>query len=148
MKHIWRIIQFTRELWPFYALVSALSIFVAILTQVVPLLTKQAIDRITHGLQTGHTELKPIIIIVIIIFACDVGQALVTNINGFYGDLLSTKLQKLLSNRYYKHVLSLPQKYFDTELTGTVINRLSRGVTQLTQYMQFFSNNFLQLIFS
>lgn len=148
MKSIWRIITFTRELWPYYALVSGLSIIVAVLTQVVPLLTKSAIDHISAGLQSGGVSLTPVIVIVVIIFLCDLGQAVVSNINGNRGDILSAKLQQLLSNRYYEHVLSLPQRYFDTELSGTIINRLSRGVSQLTQYMQFFSNNFLQLIFS
>ncbi|MBC7581520.1 ABC transporter ATP-binding protein [Aeromicrobium sp.] len=148
MKSIWRIISFTRQLWPYYAIVSGLSIVTAVLTQVVPLLTKTAIDRISEGLKTGHTSLTPIIIIVGIIFACDIGQAIITNINGYHGDRLSAKLQRLLSHRYYEHILSLPQKYFDTELSGTIINRLNRGVSQLTNYMQFFSNNFLQLIFS
>jgi ATP-binding cassette subfamily B protein len=148
MKSIWRIITFTRELWPLYATVSALSVLVAVLTQVVPLLTKVAIDHISHGLQVGQTSLTPVVIIVVIIFLCDLGQGVITNINGHIGDMLSARLQKLLSNRYYEHVMALPQKYFDTELSGTIINRLSRGVSQLTQYMQFFSNNFLQLIFS
>lgn len=148
MKNIWRIIRFTRDLWPYYALVSVLSVFIAILTQVVPLLTKAAIDHISRGLQTGHTDLTPIIIMVIAIFISDFGSAIISNINGYHGDILSSKLDKLLSDRYYAHVLSLPQRYFDTELSGTIINRLNRGVNQLSNYMQFFSNNLLQLIFS
>lgn len=148
MKSIGRILRFTSELWPFYLTVSLLSIVVAALTQAIPLLTKQAIDHISAGLQSGGTDLQPIVLIVIAIFACDLGQAVITNINGYYGDILAAKLQKLLSHRYYQHILSLPQRYFDTELTGTIINRLNRGVSQLTQYLQFFSNNFLQLIFS
>lgn len=144
MKSIWRIITFTRELWPYYVTVSLLSVVVAGFTQAIPLLTKAAIDRISGG----QTDVSPIVIIVIAIFVCDFGQALVVNVNGHLGDMLSAKLQKFLSSRYYQHVLSLPQKYFDMELSGTIINRLNRGVSQLTNYAQFFSNNFLQLIFS
>lgn len=148
MKSIARILKFTGELWPFYLTVSILSIIVAALTQAIPLLTKSAIDHITKGLQSGETDLTPILIIVFAIFACDFGSALVSNVNGYYGDILSAKLKLLLSTRYYTHILSLPQRYFDTELTGTVINRLNRGVSQLSDYIQFFTNNFLQLIFS
>lgn len=144
MKNIWRIVTFTRELWPYYLIVSLLSVLVAGFTQAIPLLTKSAIDRIS----SGHADVTIIVIIVIAIFVCDFGQALVVNINGHLGDMLSARLQKLLSSRYYQHVMSLPQKYFDVELSGTIINRLNRGVSQLTNYAQFFSNNFLQLIFS
>ncbi len=148
MKSIGRILRFTGELWPYYLTVSLFSIVVAALTQVIPLLTKSAIDHISAGLKMGHTDLTPVVVLVVGIFLCDLGQAVISNINGYYGDLLAAKLQKLLSHRYYEHILSLPQRYFDTELTGTIINRLNRGVSQLTQYLQFFSNNFLQLIFS
>jgi ATP-binding cassette subfamily B protein len=53
-----------------------------------------------------------------------------------------------MSERYFKHMLSLPQSYFDTALTGTIINRMSRGITQISGFMQTISNNFLQFIFS
>lgn len=148
MKSIGRILRFTGELWPYYLTVSLFSIVIAALTQAIPLLTKSAIDHISAGLKMGETNLEPVVFLVIGIFLCDIGQAVITNINGYYGDVLAAKLQKLLSHRYYSHILSLPQRYFDTELTGTIINRLNRGVSQLTQYLQFFSNNFLQLIFS
>jgi ATP-binding cassette subfamily B protein len=147
MNHIWRIIKFTRELRRYYILVGALSIMVALLTQAIPLLTKMAIDRIP-GTASHGDSITPIVVIVVLIFLCDFGQALISNINGFYGDILMVKLQRLLSNRYYEHILELPQRYFDTELTGTIINKLNRGVDQLTDYIQFFTNNFLQLIFS
>ena len=148
MKSILRIITFTSELKRYYIGISLLSILIALSTQAVPLLTKYAIDHISEGLKAGGTSLTPIVIIVVAIFLCDIIQAVVSNVNGFYGDILASKLQRLLSNRYYEHILSLPQRYFDTELSGTIINRLSRGVSQLTNYVQFFSNNFLQLIFS
>lgn len=148
MKSIWRIITFTSSLWRYYVAVSVLSVFVALLTQAVPLLTKAGIDHITEGLQAGSTELRPVVLIVVAIFLCDFGQGLISNLNGHIGDMLSVRLQRLLSTRYYEHAMSLPQRYFDTELTGTIINRLNRGVTQLAGYMQFFTNNFLSLIIS
>lgn len=61
---------------------------------------------------------------------------------------MSARLNKILGQRYYEHLLSLPQQYFDTELTGTIINRLNRSVTQISNFMQMMSNNFLQFIFS
>ncbi len=148
MKNIFRIVRFTGELWPFYATVSAFSVVVALLTQAIPLLTKSAIDHISAGLQTHNTTITPIVVIVVAIFLCDLAQTMVSNIGGYYGDLLAAKLRRLLSTRYYSHILTLPQRYFDTELTGTIINRLNRGVSQLTDYMQFVANNFLQLIVS
>jgi ATP-binding cassette subfamily B protein len=44
-------------------------------------------------------------------------------------------------------MLSLPQGYYDVELSGKIINRLNRSITQITNFMQMMSNNFLQFIF-
>ena len=148
MKSIWRIVRFTSVLKRYYIGVSVLSVLVAGSSSVVPLLSKSAIDHITEGLRLHNVNLTYVIVMVVAIFLSDFLGAVVSNINGHYGDMLAIKLRRLLSNRYYEHILSLPQRYFDRELTGTVINRLNRGVNQLTDYLQFFSNNFLQLIFS
>ncbi|MEJ0073585.1 MAG: ABC transporter ATP-binding protein [Candidatus Saccharibacteria bacterium] len=83
-----------------------------------------------------------------LIFLTDIGQNLFSNVGGYIGDMLAAKQQRLLSNRYYEHVMSLPQRYFDTELTGSIINRMGRGINQITNYTQTLSNNFLQFVFS
>ena len=85
---------------------------------------------------------------VIGIFIAELAQTVFSNISGYYGDILSAKLRKLLSSRYYEHILRLPQRYFDTELSGTIINRLNRGAFQIADFIQMMSNNFLQFIFS
>lgn len=148
MKSIFRIITFTRELWPLYLTVSIFSVLVALLTQAIPLLTKAGIDHITAGLTEGSVSLWPVVIIVLAIFFSDLAQTFLSNIGGYYGDVLAARVRKFLSTRYYQHMMGLSQRYFDTELTGTIINRLNRGVNQITSYLQFVANNVLQLLVS
>lgn len=148
MKSIWRIIRFTGELWRYYLGISIFTILVAAMTQVIPLLTKAAIDEITKLASGQHISVSRVAFYALLIFVTDVAQTLFSNFGGYYGDMLSVKQQRLLSNRYYEHVMSLPQRYFDTELTGSIINRMSRGINQITSYTQTLSNNFLQFIFS
>ena len=64
------------------------------------------------------------------------------------GDLLAIRLKRYMSTRYYEHLLSLPQSYFDQELTGTIINRMNRGIQDIGDFVQMYTNNFLQFIFS
>jgi ATP-binding cassette subfamily B protein len=110
-----------------------------------PLLTGWAIDEIQKG--TG-ASVKYVALIAFAIFVLEVFSTVFSNIGGFIGDQMASKLRKILSSRYYAHLLELPQQYFDTELSGKVINRLSRSITQITNFMQMMSNNFLQFIFS
>jgi ATP-binding cassette, subfamily B, bacterial len=144
MREIWRILQFTKTLRPYYAAISVFTILLAAMSQLVPLFTKGAIDQI----QTGHPDVWIVGLYAGLIFVTDFGQTILSNIGGYLGDLMSVKLQQHLSHHYYEHVLRLPQKYFDTELSGKIINRMSRGIGQIGQFMQMMSNNFLQFLFS
>ncbi|USN96154.1 MAG: ABC transporter ATP-binding protein [Candidatus Nomurabacteria bacterium] len=147
MKEIVRIIRFSRSLWRYYVGISLFTIVLAIISQLQPLFTKGAIDEITRGLGHGHTNVELVAIFAILIFVTDVAQTLLSNVSGYLGDMMSAKLQRYFSIRYYEHLLELPQSYFDTELTGKIINRMSRGISQISNFMQMMSNNFLQFIF-
>ena len=148
MKSLWRIVRFTRELWPYYAGVALFSVLVAATTQVQPLLTKTIVDEITKLVGEQHAQTTVIILAVLGIFLADLGQNLFSNIGGVIGDQLQARLRKTLSERYFAHLLKLPQRYFDTELSGKVLNQLNRSIDQITTFAQAFSNNFLQFIFS
>lgn len=148
MKDIWRIIRFTKDLRKYYVAISVMTILLAVMTQLQPLFTKAAIDQITKLVGGGHAEIALVVWCAVAIFLTDLGQTLLSNISGYWGDVLSVKLQRSLSERYYTHLLSLPQKYFDEELSGKIINRMNRGISQITNFIQMFSNNFLQFIFS
>lgn len=148
MRHILRIFKFASSLWRYYLVISLITILLAFMSQLQPLFTKGAIDQITHLLKGGQANTKLVAFFAVLIFLTDVGQTLLSNIGGYLGDILSVKLQRLMSERYYEHLLNLPQAYFDTELTGKIINRMSRGINQITDFIQMLSNNFLQFIFS
>ena len=148
MKDIWRIIKFTRKLWPYYVAVSVFTILLAAMSQLQPLFTKTAIDQITKLIGGGHADVALVAWMAIAIFLTDIGQTIFSNISGYIGDILAAKVQKLMSERYFEHLLTLPQSYFDNELTGKIINRMSRGIGQISNYMNAVTNNFMQFIFS
>lgn len=110
-----------------------------------PLLSGWAIDEVRKG--TG-ANISLLVLIALGIFGLDVAQNFLNNIGGYLGDQMSARLNKILSIRYYEHLLTLPQRFFDTELSGKLINRLNRSVQQIANWVQMMSNNFLQFIFS
>ena len=148
MKSLWRIITSTRELWKYYASVSLFSVIVAATSQVQPLLIKGVIDQATKLNSGGSVDMHIVLLFIVGMFAADISQTVFSNIGGYVGDILQAKLNKILSEKYFAHLLALPQRYFDTELSGKVLNRLNRSIGQITNFMQAMSNNFLQFIFS
>ena len=145
MKSILRLLRFAKELKGYYIAVSLISVVIALMSLLNPIISGRAIDEIRKG---SEANVKYLVLLAVVIFVLDVAGTFLNNIGGYLGDQMSTKLNKILSNRYYEHLLKLPQHYFDTELTGKIINRLNRSITQITNFMQMMSNNFLQFIFS
>lgn len=144
MKYIWRIITFTKHLWPYYVAVSFFSILVALTNLLIPAFSGRAIDAISKG----HAELKYVVMLAAGIFLLDVLATLFSNIGGYLGDQMSARLHRYLNMRYFEHQLSMSQSYFDTALTGKIINRLNRSIAQIGSFMQMWSNNFLQFVFN
>lgn len=145
MKSIWRILTYSKSLWRYYLAISIFTILLSLMSLLQPLLSGWAIDEISNG---TAADMSYVIWLAVGIFALEVCSTVFSNIGGYIGDQMAARLNKLLSSRYYEHLLQLPQSYFDTELTGKIINRLSRSITQITNFMQMMSNNFLQFIFS
>lgn len=148
MKNIIAILKIASSLKRYYIAISIFTIIVAILGQLQPLLTKAAIDEISKLANHQQVNVLLVGIFAATMFISELGQTLISNISGYYGDIMSAKLQQILGNKYYDHILKLPQKYFDRESTGKIINRMNRGIDQISDFMGMMSNNFLQFIFS
>ncbi|HVC35923.1 MAG TPA: ABC transporter ATP-binding protein [Candidatus Dormibacteraeota bacterium] len=145
MKPIWRILRSTNQLWRYYLAIGVLTISLSILNLLQPLFTGWAIDEVRRG---AEARISYVVFLAIAIFVSDLGANLFSNISGYLGDQMAVKANKILSDRYYRHILSLSQRYFDRELSGKIINRLNRSIFQISNFMNMVSNNFLQFIFS
>lgn len=145
MKEIIRILRVGSSLKKSYILVSILTVMLSLLTILQPLISGWAIDEIGKG---SEANIQYAALLAISIFVLDLGQNLFSNWGGYVGDNIAVRLNKLLSERYFAHLMQLPQQYFDTELSGKIISRLNRSIVQIVNFIQMMTNNFLQFIFS
>lgn len=146
MKDLLKILVYAKNLWPYYVAITATSILLALSNQVVPFVVKAVADLVQQVVQGGQPDYTQALWLAIALFGADVAGTLLSNWGGYYGDVMAIKLRKYLSERYYEHLLTLPQSYYDSELTGTITNRLNRTISELTNFTNFFSNNFFQMI--
>jgi ATP-binding cassette subfamily B protein len=145
MKHLFRILRTASELKRYYIGIGVFTVLVSLMNLLQPLLSGFAIDE----LRKGHSaSVSYVVWLAIGIFATDLGANIFYNIGGYLGDQMSLKLNRLLSRRYFAHLMELPQQFFDTELSGKLINRLNRSINQITNFIQIMSNNFLQFLFT
>jgi len=142
MKNIGRILRLARPLHPLMWLLAALILIGSIFALVTPLLSKSIVDQITAQLGAGTGSLSALYGLIALAFLFSLLEVLTTSISNRLGDHFSGRLRKFLTEVYYEHVLSLPQSYFDSELSGKIVNQLNRGNLTIENFIKM-STNFM-----
>ena len=143
MKPIFRILSFTKHLAPWYIFMGGFIVTISLLSLVTPFLTKQIVDLIVANVQGTPVDTMKLLYLLTGIFGTDIVITSCTAYGQWIGDILAIRLQTYLSNKFYEHVLSLHIGYFDNEITGKIVNRMYRGITSITDFIQSMLNNFL-----
>lgn len=149
MRSLARIISSASALWPFYLGVILTSILIAALGLVSPFILREATNTIVSavsGETTAAAVTRTIIGLAAALLVADLANTLMTNVGGYIGDVMSARMRQILSTRYYAKLLALPQRYYDSSSTGTIIARLDRSITSITQFLQSVSNNFFPMV--
>ncbi|MGV8979449.1 MAG: ABC transporter ATP-binding protein [Cellulomonas sp.] len=146
MRSIIRILFVARELWPYYAAIVVASLAVAVTGLLTPFIIKAATDSAVAAHAGQVSGISTVLWLAAALLAADLANTVLTNIGGYLGDTMASRLRARLSSTYFAKLLSLPQRYFDNELTGTVINRLSRSITETTSFLNMFANSFFQMV--
>lgn len=128
-------------LWPYYVGIVLISTVTVALNLVSPFIIREATNTIVDG-----GELTTIAWLAVALFAAYSANTLMQNIGGYLGDVVSARIRQVLSTRYFAKLLSLPQRYFDGQVTGTIIARLDRSIMNITQTVQSFSNTLLPML--
>lgn len=146
MRELVRLFGYTSGLKRTFVVIALLSVVTAVMNLAPPFVMKIVTDTIVAGLGTHAVNYTYIIGLVIVLLVISLVGTALDNVGGVLGDMLAERMRKQLSTRYYEHLLTLPQKYFDTEITGKIINRLNRAIGDVTQFLQFFANNLLSML--
>lgn len=145
MHALLRIFRFTSALSRYYVAVALASILVTVGTIIVPFVLGAATDTAVAAV-SGSLEVDAAVRRVILLagafLAIDFFSTTIDSLGGYAGDLMSQKMRSILSVRYFDKLLTLPQDYFDRELTGTITSRLNRSIMEVTNFVKNFANSF------
>lgn len=147
VRNIVRIVSNARELWPLYVGIIVGAVVTTATTLLMPFLIADATQTVVD-MATGKREasVTPLVWIAVLLLLVMATNSIVTNITGYMGDVMSTRVRQILSHNYFDKLLRMPQRYFDTELTGTIISKLDRSITTISQFLQVFANSFFTTI--
>jgi ATP-binding cassette, subfamily B, bacterial len=140
MKNIFKILQISKPLHHLVAWLAVLIVFTSLLTLATPLLSKFIVDEIMARVSGGGGDLNYLTILIAISFVVSllglVGQVLTERL----GDHFQGKIRQFLTEKFYDKVLTLPQSYFDSEVSGKIMNQLNRGISTIYGFLNTSSN--------
>ena len=148
MGAIFKILKYTGQFWRWYVVAGFFVITTSALSLVVPLLSKQIVDQIVNQVTGKNGDAQLIIIILGLILLTEVVQITMQSIGGWIGDIIQVRIQTFLASSFYRHLLSLHIGFYDNEVTGSTMNKMYRGIGQITGFVQSMLNNFLPFLFT
>lgn len=146
MRSLIRILGVARELLPAYAAIVLAGVLTAATGLAVPFLIKAATDEVVAAMGGGGGGVPAVLWLAFLLLVVDLVNTLISNVGGYLGDVMAIRLRSILSRTYFAKLLRLPQRYFDSELTGSIISKLQRSITETTSFLNMFANNFLPML--
>lgn len=137
MRNILTIIKISKPVHKIAALISTLILVTAVLDLIVPIFSKLIVDEIVAKIQNNGGDFNRLIFFIAISFITSLASLVLNTWSDRLGDHFAGILRQFLTEKFYNKVLSLPQSYFDSEISGKIINQLNRGI----QSIQDFANN-------
>lgn len=146
MRSIWSILLTARQLWSHYIGIVAGAVLTALTALLTPFIIGAATNEVVAIATTGAGSMTTIVWLAVALLAVELANTVISNAAGYLGDVTSARLRSILSARYYEKLLRLPQRYFDSQLTGSIIARLNRSITSVTDFLAMFANNFFPML--
>lgn len=152
MKNIWKIVKISKPMHKIMGILAGLIVLGAIVQLVAPILSKFIVDDIVARVQGENSSPQRLIVLIVIAFVMNMVGVGLTSISNRLGDHLAGKMRQFLTEKFYDKVLSLPQSYFDSQISGKIVNQLSRGIFTIIDFVNTATNfilpTFLQSIFT
>ncbi len=150
MKNIIKIVLVSKPLYKILVLIAFLIFVSAGLELTTPLVSKLIVDNIVSQISDGSGNLKSLTNLIVLTFILGLAGIIVSGLSDRLGDFFAGQQRKFLTEKFYNKILSLPQSYFDSEMSGKIINQLSRGIATIQNFTNASTNfilpSFLQSI--
>jgi ATP-binding cassette subfamily B protein len=146
MQNIGKIIRIAKPLYGIVVLLSVLILTSSALQLVAPILSKFIVDEITAKLAGKSASVGHLIFLIVIAFLANLAGVALNSLSDRLGDHFAGKLRQFLTEKFYDKVLTLPQSYFDGQISGKIMNQLNRGIFTIYQFLNSATNFILPTI--
>lgn len=142
MTNTLRIIKLSKPLHKFILVAGIIITFQAALQQATPITLKFVVDELTTQISTGTGNYQRLVMLFGLILTINLGSILLNVVSQRLGDFIASRLGRYLTEVYYRKIFTLPQLYFDSEISGKMVNQLNRGIISIREFIGS-STNFI-----
>lgn len=146
MRNVFLIIKLSKPLYKLFFVLSFLILATSALDLVAPVLSKFIVDNIVSNIQHKSGNLGNLILLISVAFASNFISLVLTKISDRIGDHTAGRIRQFLTEKFYHKVLGLPQSYFDSEISGKIVNQLNRGIQSIQDFTNTSTNFILPAI--
>lgn len=140
MQNIWKVIKLAKPYHKFFYLISVVIVFSTSLALVSPYLIKLIVDQIELQITKGTGDINKLYWYIGLLFLSSVLSIIFDALNQRLGDYTRARVGKFLTEHFYEKIFTLPQGYFDSQISGKIVNQLNRGILSLQDFLGQASN--------
>ncbi len=140
MKNIIKIFEISKPQHKLILVACVLIIIQAVLQQATPVTLKYVVDELSNqiGNKTGdYSKLSFLFGLILII---NLSVVIFNSVNQRLGDYISSRLGRFLTEIFYKKIFTLPQNFFDGEISGKIVAQLIRGINSIRDFVNGATN--------
>jgi ATP-binding cassette, subfamily B, bacterial len=135
VQNIFKILRLSKPQHAWIILACVLITIQAALQQATPVTLKYVVDELSLQISEGTGNYQRLILLFALILAINLGGVVLNTINQRLGDYIASRLGRYLTELYYRQIFTLPQRYFDSEISGKIVNQLNRGIVSIREFV-------------
>lgn len=151
MNNIFKIIKIAKPYHKYVYIISLIIVVTTALELVSPYILKLIVDQIETQITSGNGSLNKLYLFMGAVLASSTLAVLFEALNQRIGDYTAARVGKFLTEKFYRKIFTLPQNYFDSRMSGLIVNQLNRGILALQDFLgsatNFIVPAFLRSIF-
>src|SRR3989338_10996691 len=128
MSSIFKIIKLSKPQHKWIAIACVLITIQAILQQATPVTLKFVVDELAQQISGGTGNYERLLFLFALILAINIGLVAINTVSQRLGDHIASRLGRYLTEIYYRKIFTLPQRYFDSEISGKIVNQLNPSI--------------------
>lgn len=140
MGSIAKILKLSRPLHGWIVVAVILIISQSVLQLATPVVLKNVVDQLSVQISRGTGDYSSLFSQFILILIINLAVLVFSSLGQRLGDFIASRLGRYLTEVYYRKIFTLPQPYFDSEISGKMVNQLSRGITSIRDFVGMTTN--------